>query len=191
MAFDLLPDFYEKPAGTSFIEQEHNEQIDLLLRRHWVTNLPWMIMTSLGILAPALLVSLEQFFGLNLISQLPSNIFLGLLIIWDLFIFAYAIQSLMYWYFNIYIVTNLHIVEITFVPPLSKEVLQARLDDIQSVRSKVSGFIQSSFNYGAVIIETAGPGEDMIFNDVPTPDVVVDRIQKLQEPQERGPKDVG
>lgn len=191
MALDLMPDFFDSPTQIAFVAQEENEKIELLLRRHWVTNLPWMILFLSGLFVPIFLANIDTMLGLNIISQIPVNIFTNFLIIWFLFLVAYATESLLFWYFNIYIVTNLNIISVSFRSLLSKEVTQSRLDDIQGVASKMKGVFSSLFNFGDVIVETAAKEREIRFLSVPKPDIVADRIQDLQALQENGGSDVG
>jgi hypothetical protein len=50
----LFPAFFDRPANIRFAQQEENEVIELLLRKHWITNVGWIL--------TALLVSLIPFF---------------------------------------------------------------------------------------------------------------------------------
>lgn len=179
--FDLLPDFFDKPTGICFEHQEKDEHIEILVRQHWSINLGWMILFTLGLFAPLIFPIVDASLNLNVLNQLPLNIYFGFLIVWFLLLFAYAIENLLYWYFNIYIVTNIHVIDISFQSLLSKHVVEGRLDDIQDVATKVQGLLASFFNYGDVMIETAGKGEQMVFEKVPFPDLISDRIQDLQE----------
>lgn len=184
MGFDLLPDFFDCPTQIHFAEQEENEHIELFLRRHWATNIPWLIVSFLGLFFPALVVIVDQAATLHLIEQLPLNIFNGLMLVWYLFLTAYILENLLFWYFNVYIVTNLHLVQISLKSLFIKVVTQSRLDDVQGVQTNVKGVFASIFNFGDVLIETAARTENILFADVPNPDVVADRIQDLQETQE-------
>lgn len=192
MGFDLLPDFCDTPAHIHFADQEENEQIELFLRRHWATNIPWILASFIGLFFPALVVIVDQATSLHLIEQLPSTIFNGLMLVWFLFLAAYILENLLFWYFNVYIVTNLHLVQISLKSLFIKVVTQSRLDDVQGVRTSIKGVFASIFNFGDVLIETAARTEDILFDDVPNPDIVADRIQDLQEAQEgKGGGDVG
>ncbi|OGE31069.1 hypothetical protein A2631_05315 [Candidatus Daviesbacteria bacterium RIFCSPHIGHO2_01_FULL_44_29] len=192
MGLDLLPDFFDCPTRIHFADQEADEKIDLMLRRHWATNIPWIVAAFIGLFFPAIVVIIDQAANLYLIEQLPLSIFNGLMLVWYLFLVAYIIENLLHWYFNVYIVTNLHLVQISLKSLLVKTVTQSRLDDVQGVRTKIKGVFASIFNFGDVLVETAARTEDILFADVPTPDIVADRIQDLQEVQEgQGGGDVG
>ncbi|KKQ79056.1 MAG: hypothetical protein UT01_C0052G0003 [Candidatus Daviesbacteria bacterium GW2011_GWA1_38_7] len=95
------------------------------------------------------------------------------------------IESYLHWYFNIYIVTNMHLVDINFHTLLSREIIEVRLEDVQSQSSKIQGFFKSIFHFGDVVIETAGERQRITFLNVPKPDAVADRIQDLTAVQER------
>jgi uncharacterized membrane protein YdbT with pleckstrin-like domain len=122
--------------------------------------------------------------SLQVVAQMPGNILFGLLVVWYLLLLGYAVESFLNWYFNIYIVTDKHLVDINFVSLLYREVVSSRLDDVQNVASKIQGIMESMFNYGDVLIETSGETKNLTFSNVAHPDAVADRIQDLQEKQE-------
>lgn len=176
----FFPALFDKPDGIKYGEQEPNEVIELMLRRHWVTNIPWII-TSLFLFAlPAIILALDQSFNINFIAQLPVTLILGTLILWYLIILGYILEQFLYWYYNIYIVTNFHIIDIDFFSLLYRRVTESELTDIQSTSSKIAGIIASLFNFGDVVIETAAKDQGIEFSDVPQPDFVADRVEELR-----------
>lgn len=189
MAFSLFPDLYERPTGIHFADQEDNETIELLLRRHGITNVPWLVVAAIGLILPIVILSLSVVVNFLRSVQVPYEVLLSLLILWYLLILAYVIGKFLHWYFNLYIVTNLHLVDINFHNLLSRDKVEVRLDDVQSVKPKVSGIFGSLFNFGDLNIETAAERQHLEFTAVPKPDMVTERIQDLQEAQE-GPRDV-
>ena len=190
MALDLFPDFFDHPEGFSFVDQEDNERIELLLREHWFSNIGWVVITFIGLLLPLCIIQVDQNMALGILYQVPGNILFGLLLVWYLLLLGYVVENFLNWYFNIYIITNLHIIDINFVSLLYRDMVSARLDDIQDVSSKIKGIAQSTFNFGDVLVETAGEARNMNFENVSHPDAVADRIQDLQEAQERRGDDI-
>jgi hypothetical protein len=180
MKLSFFPSFFDHPAKIKFQEQEENEIIELFLRRHFITNVPWIFVAVVAFFLPLIFVQLDQIYGLNLILRTPINIAVGGLVIYFLIILAYVIENFLFWYFNIYIVTNIHIVDINFHSILSREVLEIELNDIENVSSKINGIIRSFFNFGDVVIKTAADKADLTFSEVPRPDFVADRIQDLR-----------
>jgi len=179
MHFKIFPSLFEKPQKIRFEHQEEKERIELFLRRHPVTNIPWIVASLIGLALPILTPFIEQFLGTTLLLQIPVQILVGFLVIYYLIILAYIIESFLFWYFNVYIVTNQHIVDINFNSVLSKEVIEVSLDDVESISRKMGGLWHALFVYGDVIIETAAKQQRITFDKVPNPDFVVDVIQDL------------
>jgi uncharacterized membrane protein YdbT with pleckstrin-like domain len=187
----LFQSLFDHPKKIRFAEQEADEHIELLLRQHWITNLPWIVSAFLGLLAPLIVDRYLQVQLLNQVSFIPSYVLSALTGLWYLLVLAYMIEKYLQWYFNIYIVTNTHLVDINFYNLMNRDITESRLDDIQSVSSTVKGIIAPLFNYGNVQVETAAERQQIAFESVPRPDLVADRIQDLQEKQEKGGSDVG
>lgn len=181
MGFNLFPSLFDRPASIRFAYQEKDEYIELFLRQHWIVNVPWIIVTVLGIILPFFFPLaapfIEEIFGFELTEQIRIVI----LALWFMFLTAYVIEKFLSWYFNIYIVTNQHVVDIDFHNLLSRHTTEVRLQDIQSPRAHIQGILGSLFNFGNVHIETAAKSQQIDFLSIPKPDFVVDRIQDLQE----------
>ena len=176
----FFPSLFDRPDGIRYGEQEPNEIIELMLRRHWITNIPW-ILTALFLFAlPAVVSFIDQTFNFHFFSQVPTSLILGVLVLWYLLVLGYVIEQFLYWYYNIYLVTNFHIIDINFFSLLYRNVTESELTDIQSINSKIAGIIASLFNFGDVLIETAAKGQLIEFLDVPKPDFVADRIEELR-----------
>lgn len=184
MRFSFFPDFFERPERMRFAEQEADETIELAMRRHWVTNVPWILAALFIFALPGLIIFLDQYFGFNFLRGIPDKIYIGTLILWYMLVVAYVIEQFLHWYFNIYIVTNTHLVDINFISLLNRNINEARLEDIQNITSKVRGVIGSLFYFGDVHIQTAAETRVIDFISIPKPDVVADRIQDLQEGRE-------
>lgn len=180
----LFPAFFDRPDRMRFEGQEEDEVIELLLRQHFITNLPWIFNTLLLVILPGVVFPARVFLtGLGA-DRVPSSIYIAAAVLWYLLVLAYIITHFLHWYFNIYIVTNKHLVDIDFSNLLSRDKTEVRLDDVQSAKSSLHGIFGSAFNFGDVVVETAAEKQDVAFIAVPQPDVVVERIQGLQELQE-------
>ncbi|MBI4037059.1 hypothetical protein HY385_01405 [Candidatus Daviesbacteria bacterium] len=181
---NLFPAFFDRPTAIKFSDQEEGEWIELFLRQHWITNLPWLIMTFLGILLPLAVIRFSSLLEFLNVLQPPQEILIALVILWYLFILAFVLSKWLHWYFNIYIVTNTHLVDINFHNLLNRDFTEVRLDDIQSAKSEIKGIVGSLFNFGNLAIETAAEKQRINFMLVPKPDFVKERIQDLQELEE-------
>lgn len=180
----MFPAFFDHPTNIRFAEQEEDEVIELLLRQHGIVNLPWILMAIFASFIPLIIIQLDFALDFGFIALVPPNILTGFLIIWFMLIIGYIIENFLYWYFNIYIVTNMHIVDINFHNLLYRETTESRLEDIQSVTPSIKGIIGSLFHFGDVLVETAAEKKVLTFGSVPKPDIVADRIQDLQARRE-------
>lgn len=185
MSFSLFPALFDRPSRIKFSEQEPDEHIELLLRQHWFVNIPWMFLATVAAIAPPLLLNFKNGFGTEVYFQVPAEVEVAALLVWYMLVVAYTLEKFLFWYFNIYIVTNKHLVDINLQNLMSRDITEIRLADVQSARSQVRGIFGSLFNYGDVIIKTAAQRQDINFLSIPKPDFVADRIQDLQEVQEK------
>lgn len=175
----LFSAYYENPTNIRFENQEKEERIVLFLRQHPVVNIPWLAVTLLLVAAPILLSFFPVF------DFLPSRFqFVGVLV-WYLLVFAYILENFLSWVFNIYIVTDRRIVDIDFFNLIHKQVSDAEIARIQDVTYTLKGVVGTLFNYGDVLIQTAGTAPNFDFSRTPNPEVVVKILQELRRERER------
>ncbi len=180
MTFTLFPSFLRDPASIRFEQQEEDEHVILFLRQHWITNVGWMITALLLTLFPVVLVFLTAYAVFQLPFVFPVRIAQAALLLWYMLILAYILEKFLGWYYNIYIVSDKHIVDIDFHSLLSRQVIQSQLEDVQNVSTHIKGIFASLFNYGDVKIRTSAEHQVFDFVSVPHPDIVADIIQDLQ-----------
>ncbi len=184
MQFRFFPAFFDRPDKMRFSEQEPDEQIELLLRQHFITNIPWIFFAIIAAIIPFIIFNLRALIGLSFLSFVPSQFLLATLTLWYLLISAYVIENFLHWYFNIYIVTNTHLVDIDFDNILSRKVTEIHIGDVESAAANIKGLIASLFNFGDVVVETAAKKQEIGFLNVPFPDRVSDRINDIKEIQD-------
>lgn len=180
MHLRLFPALFVKPSKIRFIEQEKDEEVILFLRQHGIVNIPWILMAILAIFLPPLFIQFDVSFGFNFLRNVPDQVLIGGLTTYYLIILAYVIEQFLFWYYNIYIITNLHLVDINFFSLLSRDITEIEFKDVQSVSTAISGIFGSLFNFGDVIVRTAAEKVPITFHRVPRPDFVADKIQDLQ-----------
>ena len=173
--------FIALPKKVSFENQERKEEIVLLLRRHWSTNMAWCFLAVLMILAPFILIVFP------LLSFLPARFRLISVIMWYLLTLGIIFEKFLSWFFNVFIITDERVIDVDFFSLTYREVSQAKIDKIQDVTYKTGGLLRTVFNYGDVFIQTAGKIQQIEFESVPQPAKVVKVLSKLitQEEQEK------
>jgi len=180
-SFNPLAAFIAQPKDIRFETQEKKEKIVLFLRRHWLTNVGWIIGATLMIFAPLLL----KFFPL--LVFLPPRFRFISLVVWYMLTLAFVFEKFLSWFFNVNIITDERIVDVDFPSLLYRDISSAKIDQIQDVSVKVGGFVRSLFDYGDVLIQTAGTVPEFCFEAVPHPTQVAKIIneQIIQEEQEK------
>lgn len=164
-------------AAPHFETQEDDEQVVLLLRAHEITNIPWI--SAVVLLA---LVGIVLFFlTVSFVRDLPlSNFDLALLlVVWLLMLSGFSLQRYLYWYFNVYIVSNKKIVDVDYFNLFYKQISETHLENIEDITHSVGGIVQSNFDFGNLHIQTAGTQGNFEFLEVPDPDGVQEKIMSL------------
>ena len=168
------------PENLKFETMDSEEKVVLFLRKHWITNIPWMLMTILMFLIPIFTSNLSIF------ESIPENFMFIFILVWYLISTAYLLESFLTWFFNVYLITDERIVDIDFFNLIYKEVSDANIDKIQDVTYNMGGVIRTLFNYGDVMVQTASEVPNFEFLAVPKPDQVAKVLQdlRIEEQQE-------
>ncbi len=176
------------PDNFKFESQNEDEVVLLLMRRHLVTNIWWLMLASVLLFVP---VFWSEF---PLLSSVSDKVRLDLTVLWYLGLSFYVFQNLLMWFYNVYIVTDERVVDVDFFGIMYKNINVAQLSKIEDVNYSQGGIFASFFNYGDVVIQTAaeqrsadvfgGEASAFTFNDVPNPDRVVRVISELIEQEQ-------
>lgn len=178
--------FVELPNKVHFENQESNETILIFLRRHPITNLPWLLLTALFSLLPILLPFLFPVFIDTLFTtaiELPANYLTILILLYYLIVIGYGLFNFASWFYNISIVTNNEVVDIDYSHVTYKNIATTNLREIQDVEYVQRGFFQTFFDYGDVFVQTAGSHPNLEFLRVPHPakvnDIILDEKRRV------------
>ncbi len=174
-----LSSFLISPKVFTFEERDTEEEIILVLRRHWITNIGWIFITVFMALAPFI------FSSVPLLTYFPPNYQFIALIFWYLITFVYSFEKFLSWYFNVCIITDERVVDIDFNNLLIKKFADAKISMIQDVSSHVIGVSQTLFNYGTVDVQTAAEVPEITFELIPNPEKVIKVLQQLRQEEEQ------
>src|SRR4030042_4189444 len=163
--------FAPQPVGVSFESQEKGEKIILLLRAHLITLTGAILEIIFFLVMPLVIVPLLGTIGINIFWELPARQVFWLFVVWYLFTFGFAFYKFIFWYFNVYLVTNERIIDYDFKGILHKETSYANLNQIQDVTPKVVGFAGTFFHFGNVYVQTAAAKPEFEFHAVEKPDM--------------------
>ncbi|NCO12501.1 MAG: hypothetical protein COZ34_00550 [Candidatus Pacebacteria bacterium CG_4_10_14_3_um_filter_34_15] len=155
--------FLPKPKRLTIDIQAESEQIVLVLRRHLITQINSVLIVLVMLFLP-LLFSASQIF-----SFLPLSYRFILTIGWYLATAGYSLECYFKWFYRVFIVTDERIIDVDFISMIYKDVSTTKIDKIEDITSTTIGFLSSIFDYGTVIIQTAGTQQELEFEDVPQP----------------------
>ncbi len=174
----LLTSFRLNPAGLEYSDLEPNETVFLFLRRHFATNVPWIVEGIFLIVAPLIVGALVNILNLNL-AIVSGNLLLFVILFYYLLVIEFFFLNFLNWFYNISLVTNEKVVDIDFKILFSKNVASTKIVQIEDVSLNEVGLIRAVFDYGDVIVQTAGTAEFFEFLAVPHPEQVVHVIGDL------------
>lgn len=169
--------FWHFPRGVLLQDQAENEEIVLLIRRHFITNLPWILgAILLSLIPPLTLVFLPIFFpfiNISLLSQFVSIAFFYVIL------FGFILVNFSVWYFNVGLITNIRVIDLDVSGVLYRHLSETRLNIIEDVTFAQVGTIRSLFNYGDVFVQTAGETKNFEFDRAPNPARIVRLIADM------------
>lgn len=169
------------PEKVTFKGEDKDETIILLMRAHIITNVRWIVICLLLFIVPLIFVPL---LGTNVLPMGGPTSIVAFGLLWYMGIFTYAFINFLYWYFNVYILTNERVIDVDWYSVIFHNTDATRISKVQEVSSSHSGVFASIFDYGNVQVLTAGEEKNFVFENVPHPDLVSKRIQELMEYEE-------
>lgn len=174
----LFTAFCEIPSGVNFADRLSDETLLLFLRKHFITNVPWIVSAATLALVPFILTVLNSF-GVLPLDFLPPIYIMMVLILYYFFIASFIFAHYLTWFYNIGLVTNQRIIDIDFSSLVFENVDATKLSQVEDVGYSQVGIIRSIFDYGDVHVHTAGPKSNFEFLAVPHPEKVINVINDL------------
>jgi len=173
----LFSAFRIRPGNVSFSEQDDDEIIYLFLRRHFITNVLWVIISIvLGIIPLIIYLTARSNF---LPFPVPPGYITVLTSFYFLIVLAYIFINFLNWFYNISLVTDKRVLDLDYSDIVYHDVALTKLNLIEDVTYIQSGFSRSLFNYGDILIQTAGEKLHFDFLSIPDPKRGADIIENL------------
>ncbi|MCL5432803.1 MAG: hypothetical protein M1524_01680 [Patescibacteria group bacterium] len=170
--------FQREPDGVNFRDQDENEKILLFLRAHFAKNLSWILITLVLLAVPVLILFLSPVVRI-IPAFIPENFIIFFVVFYYVLVFNYTFVKFITWHYNISLVTNERIVDIDFYELVYHNVAMTKLELVEDVSYTQVGFFATLFNYGDVIVQTAGEIVHFDFLAVINPSRVVGIINEL------------
>lgn len=158
----------------NFIEFDANEELVTEIRKH-PFGLLLIFMTGAFVIVSLMIIAvvvasadLTGLLGAGMASGFrPIALFATLLLIVGAavmtFIAAFLFRS------NVIFVTSEKIAQVVYVSLFNRKISQLSIGDLQDVTVTQKGILAHLFNYGTLVVETAGEQQNYTFSYVPDP----------------------
>ena len=177
--YSPLASFMYCPREAKFAGKDSREDIILILRKHPITNVKWILISLVMIFAPVILRVFPIF------SFLPESFQFITMVGWYLLVLAFVFEEFLGWFYNVNVVTDERVFDVDFVNLVYREITDNNIDKIQDVTVRMGGFIRTMFNYGDVIIQTAAEIPQIELEGIPNPDRVAKILRELRVEEEQ------
>jgi uncharacterized membrane protein YdbT with pleckstrin-like domain len=165
------------PIGKKYfnlIEFDADEQLICEIRKHpiglffiYLTGISIALIVALAIGTLGFSNFLSDEVGASSSSVQSVAVFMGFIFV--LVILAMmTIQAILY-VNNVIFVTSEKIAQILYINLFNKKISQLSIGDVQDVTVTQKGILAHMFNYGTLIIETAGEQQNYTFTYIPRP----------------------
>jgi hypothetical protein len=172
-------------------ELEPGEEVLVEARKHWVLFalglIPFAVLAVLPLMIPAFLHLLTNASnGTNIVTS-PLAPYASLLSltspagrlaygIWLLAVWTAAWGAFTRYYLNVWILTNVRIVEVTQRSFFNRQVSSTLLHRVQDVTTEVQGILFSILGIGNIHVQSAGTVDEFHMDGVANPEMLRDMI---------------
>lgn len=151
-----------------FPSQTDKEEVFLLLRKHWMVYLPFLVIAAFMIL-PLVILILYWLSNPDIFSPNTGTIIIVLSSAYSLFVLSLLLFGFVDYYLDVGIVTNERIVDIEQNGFFKRKIAELSLDQVEDVAAKVNGVLPTLFHFGDVEIQTAGTRPNFLFDNIAHP----------------------
>ena len=174
--------FLAFPKKISFYGRDKDEEIVLMVRRHWIAYVPDFLIVLLVLLLPLLLLLLSSSFPILGTPILYTGMFVLSIGIAS----TLLLTTFLKWYYTIHIVTDQRIVVVKMNNAFFHSYSEAQLEKIEDITHQHVGFIGTFFDVGNLDIDTAGHEIDFRLKVLPRPRELQDLINDLIDMKKKG-----
>lgn len=174
----MSQEYYFTVPGREFADDE----ILIFSHRHLMVFLGPLIITILLTIFPLVFgIILGSYSAESPLSADVKIMIIVFMSVYYLILSSYLFIEWITYYYDILIVTENTIVDIRQNNVFNREISHLHLRQIEDISSEVKGFFPTLFNYGDIIIQTAGAQERSIIQSIPNPQKVAAMILQLHK----------
>ena len=167
-------DFLMK-SNMDFEGRKSNEEIIIFTRRHWLVLFGPIFSGIMASLLPIIIIiiSAQLLIKYNLSALFTLLWIIYLMMIWFFIFYKLTMHALDTW-----IVTSDRIIDISQIALFSRKVSELHITSIEDISVQTEGMTQSYFDFGNVEIQTAARTQRFLFEEIPHPIQVKDKIME-------------
>lgn len=156
------------------------ERVIFCLRRHWSTFSRKILLFLIEAIIPILIyIGLVNFWPDVFNNQVLITLLFLAASIYYFFIWVILFNSWINYYLDIWVVTDKQIIAVQQKDIFNRTVARQPLYRIQDVTAESKGYLPTLFHYGNIKIQTAGPEEHFILEQIPNVFEVAAKINDL------------
>ena len=161
-----------------FPGQKPDEEIKAIVRPHWLNLLGAILATILAAVLPiAIIVAGNALEGPSL-GGTTQAIVTAMLGVYYLALITYFFVRWLAVYLDVGVITDQRVVDVDQRSLFNRNVAELDSKMVQDISSDKSGLLQTIFDFGDVVIQTAGERPNFTLEGAPHPEQVVDLIQR-------------
>lgn len=161
-----------------------NEQVLLVLRRHWFHLYPQLALLLLVAIVPPLVL----WFVLDAVTSLDGIVLAVVLVAMAAWTVFWLFRTYLLWYryeHDIWVLTDQRLIDSFKRHWFHHAMSSADLLDIEDVSVERNGVLQTFFKYGDVRVQTAAQEHNFIVGSVPNPGNVLATIDATRDAARR------
>lgn len=159
--------FNEKYSGFHFGE---GEEIRMLIRRHWIVNAKMAISSFFWVLlVPLFTITAYWVYKKGILFDKNFAVMLVGLGVYMSVVSLYTLAKWLNHSYDVIIVTNDRVIDITQVDFFHRNILETRLVNVQDATGDVNGFFNTLFDWGRIEIRTANDVADFSIEMIACP----------------------
>ncbi|MDQ3123945.1 MAG: PH domain-containing protein [bacterium] len=157
-----------------YIEFDENEELIAEIRKHPIGTLLILLTGALVILAILIITGLLLSFDINgFVGEGNVNGMKPIFVLLAGFLIFGTVSATLIGLFlyrnNVIYVTNEKIAQVLYTSIFHRKISQLSIGDVQDVTVTQNGLVAHMFDYGTLVIETAGEQQNYSFTYVPDP----------------------
>lgn len=165
-----------------FPDQRKDEQVILLLRRHWTVIAGHVARLAMFMIVPVVVFGLLYSLGWTVEVGGPLYVLAIMAVsLYYIFIWIFYFHEFVDYHLDIWIVTDQRIVSIEQAGLFNRTTSEHSILKVQDVTAEVKGKTQTFLDFGYVHVQTAAESQRFVFSQVPQPRTVAKIIMKVHD----------